>query len=173
MLLTDAPCRPTIAVSDKAKAMAYYGEVLGLTLVEENPVGATFGCGGTFLEIYPTTLAGTAKNTVTGFEVPDLEAAMRELRAQGVVFEEYDRPLTGGGDFSWPQVGTFSWPLTASRRVPSSPVLRVARAPLCLPVPLRPDLHRGSRSRECSRAGPCRSESDRATPRSGRPTESG
>ena len=97
MLLTDAPCRPTIAVSDKAKAMAYYGEVLGLTLVDENPVGATFQCGGTFLEIYPTPLAGTAKNTVTGFEVTDLEASMRELRARGVVFEEYERPLTREG----------------------------------------------------------------------------
>ncbi len=97
MLLTDAPCRPTIAVSDKAKAMAYYGEVLGLTFVEENPVGATFQCGGTFLEIYPTSLAGTAKNTVAGFEVTDLEDSMRELRAQGVVFEEYERPLTREG----------------------------------------------------------------------------
>ena len=97
MLLTDAPCRPTIAVSDKAKAMAYYGEVLGLTLVDENPVGATFQCGGTFLEIYPTPLAGTAKNTVTGFEVTDLEASMRELRARDVVFEEYERPLTREG----------------------------------------------------------------------------
>ncbi len=95
MLLTDAPCRPTIAVSDKAKAMAFYGDVLGLTFVEENPVGATFQCGGTFLEIYPTSLAGTAKNTVVGFEVTDLESSMRELRAQGVVFEEYERPLTG------------------------------------------------------------------------------
>ncbi len=97
MLLTDAPCRPTIAVSDKAKAMAYYSEVLGLTFVEENPVGATFQCGGTFLEMYPTPLAGTAKNTVVGFEVTDLEATMRELRASGVVFEEYDRPQTREG----------------------------------------------------------------------------
>lgn len=97
MLLTDAPCRPTIAVSDKAKAMAYYGGVLGLAFVDENPVGATFQCGGTFFEIYPTPLAGTARNTVAGFEVPDLEASMRELRARGVVFEDYDRPPTRDG----------------------------------------------------------------------------
>ena len=97
MLLTDAPCRPIVAVSDKATAMAYYGAVLGLTFVEENPVGATFQCGGTFLEMYPTSLAGTAKNTVVGFEVPDLEATMHELRAVGVVFEEYERPPTRQG----------------------------------------------------------------------------
>ncbi|MDQ2854059.1 MAG: VOC family protein [Chloroflexota bacterium] len=97
MFLNDAPCRPTIAVTDKAKAMAYYGDVLGMTFVEENPVGATFKCGCTFLEIYPTPLAGTAKNTVAGFEVTDLEAAMHELRGQGVIFEEYDRPPTREG----------------------------------------------------------------------------
>ena len=51
MFLTDASSRPTIAVSDKAKAMLYYGEVLGLPFDEENPVGATFRCGGTFFEI--------------------------------------------------------------------------------------------------------------------------
>ena len=97
MFLTDAPCRPTIAVSNKATAMVYYGDVLGLTFVEENPVGATFQCGGTFFEIYPTPLAGTAKNTVAGFEVIDLEASMRELRGRGVVFEEYEQPPTRDG----------------------------------------------------------------------------
>ena len=93
LLLTDAACRPTIAVSDKAKAMAYYSEVLGLTFVEENPVGATFRCGGTLSD----PLADTAKNTMAGFEVTDLEAARRELRAHRVVFEEYDRPPTREG----------------------------------------------------------------------------
>ena len=42
MMLADAPCRPTIAVSDKEKAKAFYGDTVGLSLVDENPVGATF-----------------------------------------------------------------------------------------------------------------------------------
>jgi hypothetical protein len=67
-MFADAPSRPTIAVRDKAKAIGFYRDVLGLRLVEENPVGATFACGeGTFLEIYPSEFAGTAKNTVAGF----------------------------------------------------------------------------------------------------------
>lgn len=91
-MLTDAPCRPTIAVSDKEKAKQFYTSI-GLTLHEENPVGATFRCGeGTFLEIYPTAQAGTAKNTVAGFEVGDLASTMDDLRERGVVFEEYDLP---------------------------------------------------------------------------------
>src|ERR1700730_621666 len=91
-MLTDAPCRPTIAVSDKEKAKRFYTSI-GLTLHEENRVGATFKCGaGTFLEIYPTPQAGTAKNTVAGFEVRDLATTMDDLRERGVVFEEYDLP---------------------------------------------------------------------------------
>ncbi len=97
-MLADAPSRPTIAVRDKAKAIEFYRDVLGLKLVDENPVGATFACGkGTFLEVYPSELAGTAKNTVAGFEVPDLELAMNELRARGISFEEYESPKTVDG----------------------------------------------------------------------------
>ena len=97
-MLGDAPSRPTIAVRDKAKAIEFYRGVLGLELVDETPVGATFACGGgTFLEVYPSAFAGTAKNTVAGFEVPDLEATMAELRGRGVAFEEYESPKTVDG----------------------------------------------------------------------------
>ena len=97
-MFADSPCRPTIAVRDKAEAIAFYRDVLGFTLVDANQPGATFACGrGTFLEIYPTELAGTAKNTVAGFQVPDLEEAIRELRSRGVSFEEYEAPKTVDG----------------------------------------------------------------------------
>ena len=97
-MFADSPCRPTIAVRDKAKAIAFYSDVLGFTLVDANQPGATFACGGgTFLEIYPSELAGTAKNTVAGFQVTDLEAAIRELRSRGVSFEEYEAPKTVDG----------------------------------------------------------------------------
>jgi catechol 2,3-dioxygenase-like lactoylglutathione lyase family enzyme len=97
-MFADSPCRPTIAVRDKAKAIAFYSDVLGFTLVDANQPGATFACGGgTFLEIYPSELGGTAKNTVAGFQVTDLEAAIRELRSRGVSFEEYEAPKTVDG----------------------------------------------------------------------------
>jgi catechol 2,3-dioxygenase-like lactoylglutathione lyase family enzyme len=92
-MLKGAPVRAVIAVSDIDKAKAFYTEKLGLTFVEENPGGLTVQAGdGTFLEIYPTQFAGTAKNTVAGFEVQDLEAAMSDLRGRGIAFEEYDLP---------------------------------------------------------------------------------
>ena len=38
-MFADSLCRPTIAVRDKAEAIAFYGGVLGLTLVDENQPG--------------------------------------------------------------------------------------------------------------------------------------
>ena len=42
--------------------------------------------------MYQTPNAGTAKNTQIGWLVDDLPAAVAELRAKGVVFEDYDFP---------------------------------------------------------------------------------
>jgi catechol 2,3-dioxygenase-like lactoylglutathione lyase family enzyme len=98
-MLSDSPCRPTIAVSDKEMARAFYGDTLGLPLHEENPVGATFRCGGgTFLEVYPSQFAGSVRSTSAGFEVADLAAEMTVLRERGVVFEDYDLPLLKTAD---------------------------------------------------------------------------
>ncbi|HEY6057566.1 MAG TPA: VOC family protein [Candidatus Limnocylindrales bacterium] len=97
-VFADSPCRPTIAVRDKSNAIAFFGGVLGLRLVDEDQPGATFECGaGTYFEIYPSAFAGTARSTVAGFQVSDLEATMEELRSRGIVFEEYESPKTIDG----------------------------------------------------------------------------
>ena len=49
------------------------------------------GGGGWFL-VYPSQFAGTAQSTSVSFEVDDIEAVVRELRARGIEFEEYDFP---------------------------------------------------------------------------------
>jgi hypothetical protein len=55
--------------------------------------------------MYPTTNAGTSKASQAFWQVDDVEAEVAELKARGVVFEEYDVPgmktvnsiATGGG----------------------------------------------------------------------------
>ncbi|MGH2691500.1 MAG: VOC family protein, partial [Actinomycetota bacterium] len=47
---------------------------------------------GSGFSIYPSQFAGTGKQTVMGWQVPDLEVEMKELRDRGVKFEEYDLP---------------------------------------------------------------------------------
>ena len=42
--------------------------------------------------IYPSPNAGKSPNTCMGFATDDIDAEVRDLKARGVVFEEYDYP---------------------------------------------------------------------------------
>jgi hypothetical protein len=46
--------------------------------------------GETWLYLYATPSAGTARNTIAGWAVKDIESVMAGLRERGVVFEQYD-----------------------------------------------------------------------------------
>ena len=84
---------PTIAVSDIERAKKFYGETLGLKVNDERADGVRYEAGGgSLVLVYPSQFAGTAKSTYMGFDVEDVEKAVRELRERGVVFEEYDMP---------------------------------------------------------------------------------
>lgn len=84
----------TIVVTDVERAKRFYAEQLGLTLLDETPTACRFGAGhGSQLTIRggQPALGG---QTVAHFEVDDLEAVVRALSANGVVFEEYEAPKT-------------------------------------------------------------------------------
>jgi catechol 2,3-dioxygenase-like lactoylglutathione lyase family enzyme len=82
----------TIPTADLAAARRFYEEVVGLEVAREHPTGVAFRTGQTYLELYPTTSAGSAAHTLGTFEVEDMEAAVESLRVRGVAFEEYDLP---------------------------------------------------------------------------------
>jgi catechol 2,3-dioxygenase-like lactoylglutathione lyase family enzyme len=82
----------TIPAKDLDGTRKFYESVLGLEIVMENPAGITYRSGDSFLSLYPTQFAGTAQHTLGGFLVKDVEAAVKDLRARGVTFEEYDMP---------------------------------------------------------------------------------
>jgi hypothetical protein len=61
--------------------------------VKRGQNGILFWCGGgTYIAVYPSQFAGSARSTVAGFQVSDLDATMSELRSRGLKFEEYDYP---------------------------------------------------------------------------------
>ncbi|HEX6474647.1 MAG TPA: VOC family protein [Candidatus Limnocylindria bacterium] len=96
MALTDALVVTTIAVADLDEARRFYGEQLGLPLLDETPVALRFGAGrGSQISVRrgPPNVG----NTVGHFEVADLAAEMADLRSRGVVFEEYESPQTTDG----------------------------------------------------------------------------
>ena len=90
MTLADAPLVANLPAHDIERAMRWYEEKLGLTpIVDLGPGGHLYRTGGSLWLIYQTPSAGTGKHTLASFVVPDIEAAMRDLRAKGVTFEEY------------------------------------------------------------------------------------
>jgi catechol 2,3-dioxygenase-like lactoylglutathione lyase family enzyme len=101
-MLTNARVYASIPARDIDRARRWYEEKLGLTpAIELGPNGLVYRCAGdTSFVLYPTAYAGTGKHTLAGWVVDDIDATMKELRARGVVFEEYDGtngpPTTNG-----------------------------------------------------------------------------
>lgn len=91
-MLVQFPIHATVAASDIARAKAWYEAKLGLSPEVEDPNGGLwyrFG-DGTWLNVYQSQFAGTARNTQAGWTVTGIESVMTDLRARGVVFEEFD-----------------------------------------------------------------------------------
>src|SRR4029078_7371102 len=92
MTLVDAPLIANIPAHDIERAMGWYQEELGSTpIMDLGPGGPLYQTGGSLWLIYQTPSAGTGKHTLATFVVPDIDAAMRDLRARGVTFEDYAR----------------------------------------------------------------------------------
>ena len=90
-MLKDAALVPYIPVSDVARASRFYEQKVGLKPKEEYAGGVIYECGkGSWVFMYPSAGAGTSKASTAFWSVEDVAAEVRELKARGVVFEEYD-----------------------------------------------------------------------------------
>ncbi|HET8879576.1 MAG TPA: VOC family protein [Arthrobacter sp.] len=112
-MLKDQPVGAVLPAADIARARDFYRDKLGLepdNAEAEDNLQYTCGSGSRFM-LYLTPNAGTAKNTQMGWTVPDLPAAVEELRSKGVVFEEYDFPglKTENGIATLPDGRTGAW----------------------------------------------------------------
>jgi predicted enzyme related to lactoylglutathione lyase len=84
---------PYIPVADVARARKFYEEKVGLRPKEEYAGGVIYECGnGSWVFMYPSGGAGTSKASTAFWAVDDVVAEVSELKARGVVFEEYDMP---------------------------------------------------------------------------------
>jgi catechol 2,3-dioxygenase-like lactoylglutathione lyase family enzyme len=77
---------------DLERARAFYADKLGLEPVEERPGGLRYRCGNSWFALFQSAGAASGTHTQMGWEVDDIEATVADLRARGVVFEEYDLP---------------------------------------------------------------------------------
>ena len=82
-----------VAVTDMERAREFYEGKLGLEPHSDpGDGGATYQCAdGTALHVYPNPGgAGASTATQVGWLTPDIGAAVDELAARGVEFEQYD-----------------------------------------------------------------------------------
>lgn len=81
------------SASDIAACREFYDQILGLELKEEMG-GIGFNTSGQQIFIYPKDDHQPATFTVLNFVVPDIDVAVDELVAKGVMFECYsDMPF--------------------------------------------------------------------------------
>ncbi|MDP9189618.1 MAG: VOC family protein [Actinomycetota bacterium] len=78
------------AVDDVPKAKEFYGETLGLNVVEESSGDLILRLAGDRdTLVYPKEGHTPAEYTILNFPVDDIEAAVDELAGRGVEFERY------------------------------------------------------------------------------------
>lgn len=94
-MLSNARFEARIPTQDLARARRWYSEKLGLEPAEEREGGLRYeGASGVFC-LFASAGASDGSFTQLGFYVDDIEAAVAELRARGVVFEEYEGCVNG------------------------------------------------------------------------------
>lgn len=114
------------SVADVPAARAFYADVLGLDAEERDGMLVLHLAGGRDVLAYPKGEAhAPASFTILNFPVPDVPAAVAELRGRGVRFERYE-----GTPVQTDEDGVFrgGGPLIAWFTDPSGNVLSVIEA---------------------------------------------
>ncbi|MEZ5670531.1 MAG: VOC family protein [Alphaproteobacteria bacterium] len=89
-MLADMPVIAFAATAMPAAAKAFYGEVLGLRLVEDSPYALVFDAGGTMLRLQKLAAHRPQGHTVLGWRVDDIAAAVDGLAEKGLRTERFD-----------------------------------------------------------------------------------
>lgn len=92
-MLADSMVVTTVATTDLERAKRFFGEQLGLPVLDEAPFAIRFGAGkGTQISVRRGQ--PNVGQTVGHFEVADIQAVVRDLTSRGVAFQEYETPKT-------------------------------------------------------------------------------
>lgn len=92
-MLSECPVFPILLSRDLDESRTFYHDVLGLEIAREDPDRIVFRSGGgTQLVVTESTVGTSDTQTQLAWRVPDIHAAVAELRARGVRIEEYEAP---------------------------------------------------------------------------------
>jgi catechol 2,3-dioxygenase-like lactoylglutathione lyase family enzyme len=79
-----------VSIVDVPRARSFYRDTLGLRLVmEEPPFALVFDANGIMLRLGMAKEIAPAHGTVLGWQVPEINATVKELARAGVKFERY------------------------------------------------------------------------------------
>lgn len=83
-----AGARPVVIICtrDRAKAVPFYRDTLGLPLVSQDAFAAVFALPGAIMRLSDVADWTAHEHTIFGFEVDDVRAVVRSLSAKGVEF---------------------------------------------------------------------------------------
>ena len=79
----------SLPAADRPRAIAFYRDVMGFTLCEEDACGALFGMGGLSVRLTDIADHVAGPHPVLGWTVPDLRATVATLAAGGVAMTIY------------------------------------------------------------------------------------
>lgn len=80
-----------VTIVDVPRAKSFYGDILGLRLVsEEPPFALVFDANGIMLRLGMGKELPPASGTILGWQVTDIESVVHSLEASGVQFERYE-----------------------------------------------------------------------------------
>jgi catechol 2,3-dioxygenase-like lactoylglutathione lyase family enzyme len=113
-----------VATADLDRARAFYGETLGLPVVEQSPFACVFDAHGTLLRVTPVAEVAAAPYTVLGWTVPDIVATVRALAEAGVALTRYGIDQDELGVWRTPSGARVAW-----FRDPDANVLSVTQPP--------------------------------------------
>jgi catechol 2,3-dioxygenase-like lactoylglutathione lyase family enzyme len=93
-VLNDAPVFPILLSTDLDASRAFYEGLLGLEVARDDPGDRIVfrAGGGTQIAVTSSTIGTADAQTQLGWRVPDIRAAVAELRAMGVRIEDYVAP---------------------------------------------------------------------------------
>ena len=88
-MLGDKKIIALVPITDAARAKAFYGDKLGLKFVSEDPFALVFDANGIMLRLTKMKEFTQQPFSILSWEVPDIEAEVRQLTTAGVEFERY------------------------------------------------------------------------------------
>lgn len=91
-LFKDAKAFSSFSVNDLEQAKEFYGETLGLKLIEHEEGLELKLAGGNTVFLYPKQNHTPASFTVLNFPVKDIDTAVDEITTLGLSLEKYDLP---------------------------------------------------------------------------------